>query len=310
MSVTLNDWYEEQYPEHCRTSCSDEHPVNADVDGSGCNRCNAIVFQQHSDRADEIETLRQRLADAERLLEDALPFVSQLCVSSEVAADIYDFINGHPYERNKQLATMTQRLVDAERERDVHFTERKTLSDAFANQLEQLAAMTKRAEEAEANIAHIKEANAPEIERINQYLATAKATIEQQRVRIERLETLQDDAARYKVLREIFTKSVGGGIEVNDAKLVYEECVPGEEVRVFWYPYTPIGFNDAHGSTLDEAVDARDDTVQHRLDAGDQPVGRLESEVADGAGQAAPDRHRRVLRLPDPRPGRHAAGRS
>ena len=35
----------------------------------------------------------------------------------------------------------------------------------------------------------------------------------------------------------------------------------------------------------DEAVDPGDDAVQHRLDAADQPVRRLEGEVADGAGE-------------------------
>lgn len=38
----LSDYYESEYPEHSRTSCSDEHPINADVTGHGCWRCNAI----------------------------------------------------------------------------------------------------------------------------------------------------------------------------------------------------------------------------------------------------------------------------
>lgn len=39
------------YPEHDRTSCSDENPSNATVDGSGCHRCNALAF----DRLAELE---------------------------------------------------------------------------------------------------------------------------------------------------------------------------------------------------------------------------------------------------------------
>ena len=45
-----------------------------------------------------------------------------------------------------------------------------------------------------------------------------------------------------------------------------------------------------------EAVDPGDDAVQHRLDAADQPVCRLEGEVADGGGEPSPDRLHRVER--------------
>jgi hypothetical protein len=50
--------------------------------------------------------------------------------------------------------------------------------------------------------------------------------------------------------------AVGGGVEVNDARLSYETPTPGEEVRLYWYPVTPVGFYQVHGSTLDEAIDA------------------------------------------------------
>lgn len=60
-------------------------------------------------------------------------------------------------------------------------------------------------------------------------------------------------------LRDTLHGAVGGGIEVNDDRLVYQEAEPGEEVRVFWYPVTPVGFYDSKASTLDEAIDrARD----------------------------------------------------
>ena len=63
------------------------------------------------------------------------------------------------------------------------------------------------------------------------------------------------DAARYRWLRDTLATAVGGGVEVNDEKLVYETPEPGKEVRVFWYPSTPIGFYEVYGTTLDEAVD-------------------------------------------------------
>ena len=69
-------------------------------------------------------------------------------------------------------------------------------------------------------------------------------------------EALRKDAQRYRWLRDVMSKSIGGGVEVNDAALVYETSEPGEEVRVYWYPNTPIGFYDSKGSTLDEAIDA------------------------------------------------------
>lgn len=67
---------------------------------------------------------------------------------------------------------------------------------------------------------------------------------------------LRADAERYRWLRDTLHKAVGGGVEVNDRKLVYEEAAPGEEVRVYWYPDTPVGFYQSHGATLDAAIDA------------------------------------------------------
>jgi len=48
-------------------------------------------------------------------------------------------------------------------------------------------------------------------------------------------------------------------------------------------------------ASICEGVDAGDHAIQHRLDAGDQPVGSLESKVADGGGQTAPDRDRCII---------------
>jgi hypothetical protein len=66
----------------------------------------------------------------------------------------------------------------------------------------------------------------------------------------------QKDAARYRFLRDLLHKSVGAGVEVNDERLVYEEPKPGEEVRLYWYPDTPVGFYESKAATLDEAIDA------------------------------------------------------
>lgn len=38
------------YPEHDRTSCSDDSPINADAGGScGCARCTAILLDQRDE---------------------------------------------------------------------------------------------------------------------------------------------------------------------------------------------------------------------------------------------------------------------
>lgn len=41
----MNGWAQ-YYPSHARTSCSDEHPVNASGDGQGCARCTALLLDQ------------------------------------------------------------------------------------------------------------------------------------------------------------------------------------------------------------------------------------------------------------------------
>lgn len=64
------------------------------------------------------------------------------------------------------------------------------------------------------------------------------------------------DARRYAFLRDMLHGAVGGRVEVNDERLVYETPEPGREVRIAWYPDTPVGFYEAFGATLDEAIDA------------------------------------------------------
>lgn len=50
--------YADDYPEHSRTSCSDEDPCNFDVDGTGCHRCNALLFDRLTKANEENEQFR------------------------------------------------------------------------------------------------------------------------------------------------------------------------------------------------------------------------------------------------------------
>jgi hypothetical protein len=64
------------------------------------------------------------------------------------------------------------------------------------------------------------------------------------------------DAERWRWLRDtLHGAKAGGGVEVNDALQVYQETVPGEEVRIYWYLHTPVGFHEITAATLDEAID-------------------------------------------------------
>ncbi|WP_244255692.1 hypothetical protein [Burkholderia vietnamiensis] len=73
---------------------------------------------------------------------------------------------------------------------------------------------------------------------------------------LEAREADRRDAERYRIIRDTLSKAVGGGVAVNDERLYYQESAPGEEVRIFWYPDTPIGFYEVHGADLDSAADA------------------------------------------------------
>lgn len=70
--MKLDDWYEQQYPEHSRDSCSDAQPINADVDGSGCHRCNAILFTQHGEFKKDAEHWRQECKAAREMYYEAI----------------------------------------------------------------------------------------------------------------------------------------------------------------------------------------------------------------------------------------------
>lgn len=59
----FTDFYTEayinqEYPEHIRTSCSDERPDNADVIGHGCWRCNALFFQRAERQRNQLNAIR------------------------------------------------------------------------------------------------------------------------------------------------------------------------------------------------------------------------------------------------------------
>ena len=65
--MKLCDFYETEYPEHDRTSCSDENPVNAEASGDGCRRCNAIFFERADAMADALRwyaEMSRRMGDA------------------------------------------------------------------------------------------------------------------------------------------------------------------------------------------------------------------------------------------------------
>ena len=76
--MKLNDWYEQQYPTHSRTSCSDDNPINADVDGSGCHRCNAILFEQHDELKKDADHWRIECSEAREMYYDAIKQRDQL----------------------------------------------------------------------------------------------------------------------------------------------------------------------------------------------------------------------------------------
>ena len=64
------------------------------------------------------------------------------------------------------------------------------------------------------------------------------------------------DAARYRWIRDtLHGAKCGGGIEVNDALQVYQQPIVGQEVRIYWYDRTPVGFYEVEAHTLDAAVD-------------------------------------------------------
>ncbi|WP_333998240.1 hypothetical protein [Burkholderia orbicola] len=93
------------------------------------------------------------------------------------------------------------------------------------------------------------------IESKNRNIEEIVAHNNQLRAELEAAAADKRDAERWRAVRATLSGAVGAGIEMNDERLVYQEPVPGEEVRIFWYPHTPVGFCEVHGSTLDGAAD-------------------------------------------------------
>lgn len=81
--------------------------------------------------------------------------------------------------------------------------------------------------------------------------------IEQYVLQSPEIQALQKDAERYRWLRDtLHNAKAGGGVKVNDALQVYDTPVQGEEVCVYWYQDTPVGFYQSEATTLDGAIDA------------------------------------------------------
>ena len=92
-----------------------------------------------------------------------------------------------------------------------------------------------------------------------------KNTIEMQRhelldlaLALEReLAEAKKDAERYRWLRETLQSAKGGAyVTVNEHLSYYEKPEIGKEVKIQWYPITPIGFYIVEENTLDAAIDA------------------------------------------------------
>lgn len=73
----------------------------------------------------------------------------------------------------------------------------------------------------------------------------------------EKYEAAEKDAARYHWLNATLHSAKGGAsVCVNDEFAYYEIPEEGKEVRIQWYPDTPIGFYLSEAKTLSEAIDA------------------------------------------------------
>lgn len=71
------------------------------------------------------------------------------------------------------------------------------------------------------------------------------------------IESLRKDAERYRWLRDTMQSAKGSAsVTFNEESAYYEDVPEGCEVRIQWYPDTPIGFYIFEESTLDEAVDS------------------------------------------------------
>ena len=86
-------------------------------------------------------------------------------------------------------------------------------------------------------------------------LGDIRLTVAQQDDICDEVEALRKDAERYRWLRSLSARSLSCGIEINEERLCYEDPAHGKEVRLQWYPYTPVGFYCVEAETLDAAID-------------------------------------------------------
>lgn len=77
------------------------------------------------------------------------------------------------------------------------------------------------------------------------------------------------DAERYQALNALMQNAKGSAsIEVNQHLAYYETAEPGQEVKLQWYPDTPIGFYTIEGATLDAVADEAIEFVREHTKAG------------------------------------------
>jgi hypothetical protein len=92
------------------------------------------------------------------------------------------------------------------------------------------------------------------ISRAFEYLDPEHPTV---KAALAEIEQMRIDAARYRWLRDTMQSAKGGAsVTVNEQLAYYEPVPPGEEVRLQWYPDTPIGSYIFEAATIDEAIDA------------------------------------------------------
>lgn len=74
---------------------------------------------------------------------------------------------------------------------------------------------------------------------------------------LEEIAELRKDAERYRWLKQTLESAKGSAsIEVNQELAYYEKPEEGKEVRIQWYPDTPVGFYLVEDSSIDKAIDA------------------------------------------------------
>lgn len=76
------------------------------------------------------------------------------------------------------------------------------------------------------------------------------------------LEQCRKDAERYAWLRKTLESAKGSGsIDVNSERAYYETPEEGKQVRIQWYPDTPVGFYVSEAETIDAAIDKAMESV-------------------------------------------------